>query len=77
MKSAGEETDKGRIRERQDDKTHAVDGIGKRLGILQKFLRGGLEEGEITLIVVELLVRGLWRLRERNCQRPVQRKHGA
>lgn len=63
MKSAGEETDKGRIRERRDNTTHAVHGIGKCLGVLQKFLRGGLEEGEITLVVVELRVSGLWRLR--------------
>jgi hypothetical protein len=77
VKSAGENIDKERIRERQDNTTHAGNGIGKRLGILQKFLRGGLEEGEITLIVVKFLVRRLWSGSGRNRQRSVQRKHGA
>jgi hypothetical protein len=44
----------------EDETTHAVHGIGKCLGILQKFIRGSLEEGKITLIVVELLIGGLW-----------------
>jgi hypothetical protein len=61
VKSAGKETGKRCIRERGDDTTHAVHGIGKCLGILQKFLRGFLEEGKITVIVVELWVSGLWR----------------
>jgi hypothetical protein len=43
------------------DTTHTVDGVGKRPGILQKFIRGSLEEGKITLIVFELWVIGLWR----------------
>jgi hypothetical protein len=41
--------------------THAVHGIGKCLGILQEFLRGGLEDSKVTLKVVELWIGGLWR----------------
>jgi hypothetical protein len=40
--------------------THAVHGVGKCLGILQKFICGSLEEGKIILIVVEFLISGLW-----------------
>jgi len=36
-----------------------VHGIGKCLGILQKFIRGSLEEGKILLIVIELWISGL------------------
>jgi hypothetical protein len=51
------------LREAASGREECVHGIGKCLGVLQKFLRGGLEEGEITLVVVELRVSGLWRLR--------------
>lgn len=49
------------IRDREDAMIHTVHCIGKCLGILQKFLRGSLEEDEITLIVVELWISGLWK----------------
>ncbi|MGZ7144950.1 hypothetical protein ACXWOO_11320, partial [Streptococcus pyogenes] len=54
VKSAGKETGKRCIRERGDDATHAVYSIGKCLGVLQELLRGFLEEGKITVIVIEL-----------------------
>lgn len=44
-----------------DEATHADDGGGKCLGILQKFVRGRLEEGKITFIVVKLWISGLWK----------------
>ena len=56
------------VRDRGNETTHAVHGIGKRLGILQKLFRGGLEEGKITLIVVELLIGGLWNERRGSVQ---------
>lgn len=43
--------------------THTVHGIGKCLGVLQEFLRGDLEDGKVTLEVVELWIGGLWRWR--------------
>ncbi len=62
MKSAGKrDMVRDAIRDRGDDRTHAVHGIGKCLGILQKTRRGGFEDGKVTLIVVELWISGLWR----------------
>ena len=43
--------------------THAVYSLGKCLGVLQELLRGGLEDAEITLEVVELWIGGLWKPR--------------
>lgn len=51
--------------------THAVHGLGKCFGVLQKFLRGGLEDGKITLEVVELWIGGLWKPRRGTRQRPM------
>jgi hypothetical protein len=62
VKSAGEkDLLRDAIRDRGNETTHAVHSIGKRLGILQKFIRGSLKEGKILLIIVELCIRGLWK----------------
>ena len=61
VKSADEETGQDVSAKGVMTTTRTVDGIGKRPGILQKFIRGGLEEGKVMLIVVELWVGGLWR----------------
>lgn len=61
VNSAGEETGKDVSAKGEMTTTRTVDGIGKCPSIFQKFIRGGLEEGKIMLIIVELWVGGLWR----------------
>ena len=46
------------IEERGGGRT--VDGIGKRLRVLEELLYGGLKDGKVALVVVEFGIGGLW-----------------